>query len=216
MMVRGLIQASRQEHQYRPIMNDDLLVTEPRPKRADALENHTLLLETARRLFAEHGVEHVSMSAVAEATGVGKGTLYRHFANKIQLIQALLDQEQRDLQTHTFARLREPGDPVAQLRWFLGETFAFVARNLPLLTIDGMNGAVSMLDHPAHLWWRLTIRGLIARTNVRIDPDYAADILYVMLDPRTLCYQRNVVGYDIDRISGGLLATLDSLLHQTD
>jgi AcrR family transcriptional regulator len=193
-------------------MNDDLLPMEARPKRADALENHALLLKTARQLFEDKGVEHVTMSAVAEAAGVGKGTLYRHFTNKVQLIQALLDEEQRALQEQTFARLAAPGDPAAQLRWFLGAAFAFVSRNLPLLNVDGMDTAISMLSHPAHLWWRKTIRGLLGRTRTRLDADYVADILYVMLDPRTICYQRNTVGYDVDRVMGGLLMTLESLL----
>jgi AcrR family transcriptional regulator len=195
-------------------MDDNLLMNEARPRRADALENHALLLETARQLFLELGVDHVSMSAVAEAAGVGKGTLYRHFTNKIALIQALLDAEQRVLQERTFEHLNTHHDPAGGLRWFLGETYTFVNRNLPLLNIDGMACGVSMLDHPAHIWWRLTIRGLLARLNPRLDLDYATDILYVMLDPRTIVYQRSVIGYDADRLIDGLLAAADALTNQ--
>jgi len=192
-------------------MDDNLLTSDARPKRADAVENCALLLRTAQQLFAERGVEHVSMSAIAEAAGVGKGTLYRHFTNKVALCQVLLDEEQRALQTRTFARLGAGGDPAEDLRWFLGETYAFVSRNLSMLNVDGMSSA-SMLDHPAHSWWRMTIRGLLAQANLTIDVDYTADVLYVLLDPRTILFQRNTVGYDSDRIVDGLFATLDRLL----
>ncbi|MDX2137704.1 MAG: helix-turn-helix domain-containing protein [Chloroflexota bacterium] len=190
-------------------MPDLLFANEIRQKRADAVENYALLLETAKRLFDEQGVEHVSMSAIAEAAGVGKGTLYRHFPNKVALTQALLDADQRDLQARTFAYLAQPGDPVQHLRWFMGEAFAFVSRNLTHMYSENPQVAWSLLDHPAHLWWRLTIRGLLARIHPGTDVDYAADVLYVMLDARTIAFQRNALGYDVDRMVSGLLATVD-------
>ncbi len=192
-------------------MSDNLFPTDARPKRADALENRALLLETAQRLFVEQGVEHVSMSAIAEAAGVGKGTLYRHFTNKVQLCQALLDADQRDLQARTFARLGSGDSPAVLLRWFIGETFAFVRRNLPLLDSNGLGGG-SMLEHPAHQWWRMTLRALLARANPALQVDYAADVLYVMLDPRTIAFQLNLLGYDVDVIEAGLFDLLDRLL----
>ncbi|MCC6613882.1 MAG: helix-turn-helix transcriptional regulator [Anaerolineae bacterium] len=192
-------------------MDDNLLIGDARPKRADAVENCALLLRTAQQLFAEYGVEHVSMSAIADAAGVGKGTLYRHFANKVELCHGLLDEDQRALQARTFAHLREGSNPATDLRWFLGETYAFVSRNLALLNVDGASG-ISTLDHPAHTWWRMTIRGLLAQANPDMDVDYAADVLYVLLDPRTILFQRNTMGYDADRIVDGLFATLDRLL----
>jgi AcrR family transcriptional regulator len=194
-------------------MSDLSFVNDARPKRADALENHVLLLETAKRLFSAHGIENVSMSAVAEAANVGKGTLYRHFPKgKVELMQALLDEDQRDLQARAFARFNTGGDAVDHLRWFVGEVYAFVARNLGLMHLDAGVGVCSLIDHPAHLWWRMTIRGLLARANPGIDAEYNADILYLMLDPRTIDFQRNTLGYDVDRVTSGLLATVEKIV----
>ncbi len=194
-------------------MPDLTFGTDSRPKRADALENHTLLLDTAKRLFSEQGIENVSMSAVAEAANVGKGTLYRHFPKgKVELMQALLDEDQRDLQARAFARFNSGGDAANHLRWFVGEVYAFVARNLGLMHLDATAGVCSLIDHPAHLWWRMTIRGLLARANRHVDADYNADVLYLMLDPRTIDFQRNTLGYDVDRITSGLLATVEKLV----
>jgi AcrR family transcriptional regulator len=69
-----------------------------RPERADAARNRELILATARRLFAEHGVRNVSMDDIAAAAGVGKGTVYRRFGGRATLVVALLDAEHADLQ----------------------------------------------------------------------------------------------------------------------
>jgi AcrR family transcriptional regulator len=196
------------------MLNENLIITEQRAPRSDAQRNRELLIETAQRLFAEHGVEKVSMSDIAKAAGVGKGTLYRHFPNgKPELCHTLLDKEQRELQEHALERMRATPDPLANLRWFLREVVLFVDRNDQLL-IAGVDTGVS-LNHPAHLWWRQTIRGLLAnhfRANgQQIDLDYCADLIYVMLDVAIIRYQKQERGYDLSRIVDGLLMLVDRL-----
>ena len=187
-------------------MDDNLILTTPRPTRADAVKNRELLLETAQRLFDERGVDAVTMSDVAEAAGVGKGTLYRHFANKIELCQVLIDEDQRDLQNRTLARLREGGSPIENLEWFLREVVAFVSRNQAFVFAES---AFAMLpDHPAHIWWRQTIRGLLLRIQPNLDADYLADVFFVMLDPRTISYQIIARGYTFEQITDAQVALL--------
>lgn len=75
------------------------LLRKPPPKeRADAARNRAAVLEAAARLFAEHGVDAVSMDQIAAAAGVGKGTLFRRFTDKAGLATALLDARERELQ----------------------------------------------------------------------------------------------------------------------
>lgn len=57
--------------------------------RRDALRNRQRLLEAADAMFREHGVD-VSVGEIAAAAGVGRGTLFRNFANKDALIVAVL------------------------------------------------------------------------------------------------------------------------------
>lgn len=57
--------------------------------RKDAQANRERLLEAADRMFREHGVE-VSVGEIADAAGVGRGTLFRNFKNKDELIAAVL------------------------------------------------------------------------------------------------------------------------------
>ena len=57
--------------------------------RKDALLNRQRVLEAADAMFREHGLE-VSVGEIADAAGVGRGTLFRNFKNKDALIAAVL------------------------------------------------------------------------------------------------------------------------------
>lgn len=57
--------------------------------RADAQKNYELLLDVARTVVDEKGV-NASLRDVARRAGVGLGTLYRHFPNREALLEALL------------------------------------------------------------------------------------------------------------------------------
>lgn len=63
-----------------------------RPLRADAERNRRRLVDAARILLAERGLE-VSMDDIAEAAGVGVGTAYRRFRNRDEIIDALFDEQ---------------------------------------------------------------------------------------------------------------------------
>ncbi|SFE33934.1 transcriptional regulator, TetR family [Actinopolyspora alba] len=67
--------------------------------RADALRNRTRLLEAATRLVAEHGASNLTMEGVAQAASVGKGTVFRRFGDRNGLLLALLDHQEKQLQT---------------------------------------------------------------------------------------------------------------------
>ncbi|MEV7890037.1 TetR/AcrR family transcriptional regulator [Streptomyces sp. NPDC002817] len=57
-----------------------------RPQRADARENVRQILRAARAVFADRGYE-VSIEEVARRSGLGMGTIYRHFPNKRALVE---------------------------------------------------------------------------------------------------------------------------------
>src|SRR5690242_20884687 len=77
----------------------ELTVMESEPaERADAARNRERILCAARRLFAERGAGCVSMDAVADAAGVGKGTLFRRFGSRAALALAVASEDEQDLQ----------------------------------------------------------------------------------------------------------------------
>ncbi len=192
-------------------MDDNSLFFTPsqeRQPRADATRNRELLLATAHALFKRDGVARVTMSAIAEAAGVGKGTLYRHFADKRALCFALLDSEMHALQVRVFDHLRRPLAPEEKLRWFLQEVAQHVHEHLDLL----LAGQDSTLPQHPHAWWRQTIRGLLAQIPLQSDVEYWADTLYLMLEVNTLCYQLRLRGYTLARVCAGLNTLLDGVL----
>lgn len=60
-----------------------------RPLRKDAVRNRELLIAAAREVFARRGIE-ASLDDVARQAGLGVGTAYRHFANKHELLSAMM------------------------------------------------------------------------------------------------------------------------------
>ncbi len=198
---------------------------EPRPTkgpREDARANRARILEAAQRLFQERGVAQVTMAEVAQAAGVGKGTLYRHFEHKGALCRALLDAHFRGHQDRVLARLRamaQEGTPVLErLRFFLQESVTFIHEHVALLCeVQRAYGISPAEDAPMMQWLRLTLAGLL-RTGTRtgeIDPDLdvalTADLLRA---PLTAVYIRHLYdrsGYELDAIVRGILRLVEGL-----
>lgn len=64
--------------------------TENRPLRADAERNRQRIIDAARDVFAERGLD-APMDAIAERAGVGQATLYRRFPQRDDLIVACFE-----------------------------------------------------------------------------------------------------------------------------
>jgi hypothetical protein len=108
--------------------------------------------------------------------------------------------------------------PLDNLRWFLAEVMAFVERNIALLGSITVIQANAAVDHPAHYWWRQTIRGLLAQAHLprHLDIEYVTDMIYVMLDPHVIQYMLRTRSYDIPRQREAVLTVLETLATSTD
>jgi AcrR family transcriptional regulator len=117
-----------------------------RPLRADAARNRQLVLDTARRLFAERGLA-VTLNDIAHEAGIGVGTVYRRFADKDAVIAALmLSKFERLIE---LAREAERiADPREAMRTYLHGALAMRARDAGL---SGIVGAQANHDDPAIL-----------------------------------------------------------------
>jgi AcrR family transcriptional regulator len=80
-----------------------------RPMRADARRNRERLVSAAREVFAEQG-SGASMEAIAKQAGVGVGTLYRHFPNRFDIVEAVYQDDVEEL-VHAAERATEELEP---------------------------------------------------------------------------------------------------------
>lgn len=197
-----------------PSLDLTVSIGDDRPKRADAVANRELILRTAERLFEAEGVEAVSMSQIARAAGVGKGTLYRAFPGKGDLCIALMDEDLRQFQERTFTLLGElqARPALEQLMAFLRSTVRFFDRHAPLMCEAQAHG-VGLQTRPemnataVHGWFHVTVTLLLRRSqaegDVRAEADspYLADLILSPLNPTLFRYQRQVAGYSLEQMT---------------
>ena len=99
----------------------------PKPVRKDAVQNRAALLQAARIVLSEQGLD-APLDLIAERAGVGRGTLYRHFADRTELALAVLEADVADLGRRT----DEQGDDPAVFFWFLDRLAEDMIRNAGL------------------------------------------------------------------------------------
>ena len=80
-------------------------------QRADAVANREHVLEVARKVFATDGLG-VPIDEIAKRSGVGIGTVYRHFPTKQALIVAIMTAHTTQLADRA-AELADADDPEA-------------------------------------------------------------------------------------------------------
>lgn len=98
--------------------------------RADAQRNLATVLEAAKAVFAESGVD-APVRAIATRAGVGVGTIYRHFPKRSDLVAAVFRREVDACAAAApaLAAELEPGDALAS--WLQRYT-GFIATKLGL------------------------------------------------------------------------------------
>jgi len=183
-----------------------------RHERRDAAENRRRVLDAAQRLFAEQGVEAVSMHQIAQASGVGQGTLYRRYAHKGDLCRDLMHDSADRWRADIEAYLAETGDiapPMERLGGVLFRMVSFLEEKLTLLASIGDSSfgkrRVDKYRAPLYQWMHGMIATLleeaIARGELRpLDTTYTADALLAALSPDIYQFQREQRGLTPDQI----------------
>jgi AcrR family transcriptional regulator len=127
------------------------------PRRKDAARNRLLLLETAKRVFAERGLG-VTLHTIAAEAGVGVGTIYRHFPDKKQLIDAVFEAQLETMIALAEQALADP-DPWASIVWFHEKSLELQASDRGLKElVQGMPGAPERA-----IQWRARLHPLAAQ-----------------------------------------------------
>lgn len=152
-------------------------------ERADAARNRQAVLAAAGRLFddaADPGT--VSMDDVARAAGVGKGTLFRRFGDRVTLLSAVYDARLADLRTAIDSGPPPlgPGSPPRErIPALLDAMVDFKLDNRRLATALEQTGAGgSLYESPSYVATHGLLTALLEQV---IDPKEASFVAYGLL-----------------------------------
>lgn len=155
----------------------ELLRTPPPQERSDAARNRAAVLNAAAQMFALHGVDGVSIDAIAAEAGVGKGTVFRRFGDKAGLAVALLDHRERALQEEILrgAPPLGPGAaPRERLAAFVDAYLDYLLGHLDLVHMSETASPGARYRIGAYRFWHQHVAILLADGG---DPDSRAHLL---------------------------------------
>jgi AcrR family transcriptional regulator len=191
------------------------LVGEDACERADAARNRRLILAAAERLIDERGVENVSMEAIATAAGVGKGTLFRRFGDRVGLMHSLIDTRERELQEELIRGEPPlgPGAPaVERLVAFGHRLLEHLDLNGDILLAAESGGAWVRFNAPVYVFYRTHLLTLVREAAPDADSEYLADVLLAPLAADFHLYQRRARGLALERVQASYEQLVRGLL----
>ena len=175
-------------------------------ERSDAARNREKILEAARRLVAEHGIERVSMDMLAAEAGVGKGTIFRRFGDRAGLAHALLDEHETALQ-EAFIRGGPPlgpgAPPAERLRAFGHAMVDQLEQHGEVILAAESGSACARFRSPAFQAHRAHVTSLLVEIDPRLDAEYHADSLLAVLAADQYRHLRRERGMTVERIRAG-------------
>src|SRR5438552_18526782 len=92
-----------------PTVDDDRAPTIDSAKLARA-DRREALLDVVAAMVAAHDVDEVSMDSVAEVAGVSRALVYKHFANRREMLSALYERESARLHQELTAEVQAADD----------------------------------------------------------------------------------------------------------
>ena len=158
----------------------------PRPLRADAARNRARIIDAAAEVFAERGLD-VTLDDIAAHAGLGVGTVYRRFADREALVEALFDERMKAKIAKMEAALAVPaeqaGDALITLMREICEDLARDRglRQLMLSSTYGQNRIAHCRDEIREIVERLVAR---AKATGELRADFEATdvpVLFLMV-----------------------------------
>jgi AcrR family transcriptional regulator len=159
-----------------------------RTLRTDALRNRQLLLTVAARAFAEQGIG-VSTAEIAQRAGIAKGTVFRHFPTKEDLIAAIMGEIIDDLVAAAASGLSRAADPAAAVLEFMTYGVERLAGNRGLCEVVG--------------------RPSLQQAGVRAGIDHLCEVVEALADRARLqgAIREDITGADIVLLLAGVHQT---------
>lgn len=149
-------------------------------ERADAARNRAAILRAAGRLLRERGPDGVSIERVAQAAGVGKGTVFHRFGNRAGLMRELVEERIREF-TEGIAAGPPPLGPGAppekRLSAFLDAVVELATGNIALMAAYERAEEGERQESTVYQSWHAHVTALIAEARPDLDAELLAHIL---------------------------------------
>jgi|SRR5208282_1297957 len=145
-----------------------------RKPRADAQRNRERILDVAKQAFTRFGA-NASLDDIAKESGVGPGTLYRHFPTREELLQAVYRSELEKL-AKAEQKFAQAMPPIEALRaWLLLFVDGIAAKQLIAPAVNTLVGDPKKVFASSHALMHEAIRRLVKRAiksgDIRKDLD---------------------------------------------
>ncbi|MEU5273058.1 TetR/AcrR family transcriptional regulator [Streptomyces hygroscopicus] len=151
------------------------------PLRRDARRNREMLIAAAREIYTDQGVD-APLDDIARRAGVGSATLYRRFAGRAELIEAVFGDSLRDI-LRAAEEARSAPDAWAGLTAYLERIFGLLAadRGTNDLMTTGIQGVPSLDALRAENHKTLDVLLRRAQQQGAARPDVTAEDLQFLL-----------------------------------
>ncbi|GLY66793.1 TetR/AcrR family transcriptional regulator [Amycolatopsis taiwanensis] len=176
-------------------------------QRADVLRNHAAVLAAAETLLHRDDLDRITLARIAEAAGVGKATVLRHFGDVGGVVEAVLAPKVTALQDAVSAGdppLGLDGSPREALHAFLDALFDFVLDNRTLIRALENRRPNAYYANPASRFWIGELSRRIRRAVPSADADYLAHVVFTALRADIIDYLRSEQQMPTERIRAGL------------
>jgi AcrR family transcriptional regulator len=173
-------------------------------ERADAARNRERILASAAALFRERGPACVSMDEVADAAGVGKGTVFRRFGSRAALAQAVLSEREREFQEHVIRGTPPlgPGAPARERLIAFGERLLeHLQRHAELIAAGELGGA--RLTSAPYAAYRQHVALLLREADPGCDAELLAEMLLAALSAELFIHLREQRALPLERLQAG-------------
>ena len=172
------------------------------PKIIDKEEKKQRILEAAIRVFAKFGVPNTRMSNIAQAAGIGKGTIYEYFRSKEDLFIAAFNAFVKQSNMRIEKQVHKIHDPEEKLR-------AYFRGWIEIVDSDVMELADIMLD-----MWAGGIRSTEGKDKFNLKgmyENYREQIVQILDEG---IRQKKFKPMDTTIVSSIIIGTLDGLFIQ--
>jgi AcrR family transcriptional regulator len=181
-------------------------------ERSDAARNREALIRAAQQLVDRCGVEAVTTEAVAEAAGVGKGTVFRRFGSRAGLMAALLDQVESDWQASVIGGPPPlgPGAPPRERLMAFGRSR--LEQSILGAALIRAAASAPTRNYAVYAFAATHVRYLLDELEVAGDIALLATALLAPLELVILEQQLEIEGMQVERIIAGWQDLADRII----